>query len=71
MKTLDTVVAVQFVIGGLDRGLVALLSFELVKAVFGDMTILARLVYILVGLSAAYQSLQWEAIRRRRGLSRA
>ena len=71
MKTLDTLFAILLVIGGLNWGLVGLFSFDLVKAILGDMTFLSRLVYIVVGLSAVYQGLQWKAIRKRWGLAKA
>jgi len=31
-----------------------LFSFDLVAAIFGDMSVLSRIVYVLVGLSAVY-----------------
>ena len=71
MKTIDVVAAVLLVVGGLNWGLVGLLSFDLVKAIFGDMSILSRLVYILVGLSAVYQGVQWKAIQHRWALGTA
>ena len=71
MKALDTIFAVLLVIGGLNWGLVGLFSFDLVKAILGDMTFLSRVVYILVGVSALYQAIQWKAIQRRWGLARA
>ena len=71
MKTLDTIFAVLLVIGGLNWGLVGFFSFDLVKAILGDMTFLSRVVYILVGVSALYQAIQWKAIQRRWGLARA
>ena len=40
------------VIGGLNWGLVGLFNFDLVARIFGEMSILARLVYIVVALSA-------------------
>jgi uncharacterized membrane protein YuzA (DUF378 family) len=69
MKALDTIVAVLLVVGGLNWGLVGLFSFDLVATIFGNMSIVSRLVYILVGLSAVYQGLQWKAIQRRWGLA--
>ena len=39
-------------IGGLNWGLVGLFNFNLVSALFGDMSILSRIVYVLVGISA-------------------
>ncbi len=42
------------IIGGLNWGLVGAFNFNLVGMIFGDMSILARIVYILVGLSAIW-----------------
>ena len=42
------------IIGGLNWGLVGAFNFNLVSLIFGDMSILARIVYILVGLSAIW-----------------
>ncbi|MBC7364949.1 MAG: DUF378 domain-containing protein, partial [Candidatus Aminicenantes bacterium] len=39
---------------GLNWLLVGAFSFDLVKAIFGDMTTIARIVYILVGVAALY-----------------
>lgn len=65
MKTLDVVVAILLVIGGLNWGLVGFFKFDLVAAVFGNMSPLARIVYSLVGLSAVYQIFQWKSIQAR------
>lgn len=65
MKSLDVVVAILLVVGGLNWGLVGLLNFDLVATVFGDTSLLTRLVYVLVGVSALYQAMQWKAIQRR------
>jgi len=45
---------VLLVVGGLNWGLVGLIKLDLVKAIFGDMTILTRIIYLLVGVSAVY-----------------
>jgi len=65
MKKLDVLFAVLLVVGGLNWGLVGLLNFDLVASLLGKMSGLSRLVYVLVGLSAAYQALQLKAIHRR------
>lgn len=70
MKTLDVIVAVLLVIGGLNWGLVALANFDLVAFVtqaggFGAKNAFGALVYGLVGLSALYQGLMWRSIQRR------
>lgn len=48
------VALVLLIIGGLNWGLVGILNFDAVKYVLGDMTLIARIVYTLVGLSAVY-----------------
>ena len=40
------------IVGGLNWGLVGAFDFDLVAFLFGPMSILSRVVYILVGLSA-------------------
>ncbi|MBN1212836.1 MAG: DUF378 domain-containing protein [candidate division Zixibacteria bacterium] len=69
MKTFDIIVAALLVIGGLNWGLVGLLNFDLVAAIFGAGSTLGNLVYILVGLSAIYQVLQLKSIQRRWGVA--
>jgi len=70
MKTLDVIVAVLLVVGGLNWGLVALANFDLVAFLtssggFGMKNALGSVVYGLVGLSAIYQVLLWRSIQRR------
>jgi len=48
------VALVLVIIGGLNWGLVGALNFNLVAAIFGEASILTRLIYVLVGLSALY-----------------
>jgi uncharacterized protein len=65
MKGMDVLAAILLVVGGLNWGLVGLFDFNLVAALFGEMSILSIVVYSLVGLSAVYQTFQWKAIQRR------
>jgi uncharacterized protein len=65
MRNLDVLAAVLLVIGGLNWGLVGLAGFDLVAALFGPGTALARIVYGLVGLSALYQIASFRLIQRR------
>lgn len=51
---LDWIALVLLIVGGLNWGLVGLFDFDLVAALFGEMSALSRVVYILVGLSAIY-----------------
>ena len=54
LNGLDVVVLIILVIGGINWGLVGLANFDLVAFLFGPMSILSRIVYCLVGLSALY-----------------
>lgn len=65
MKTIDVLAATLLIVGGLNWGLVGLLNFDLVATLFGPMSILSRLVYSLVGLSAVYQAVQFKGIQHR------
>ncbi|MQW92172.1 DUF378 domain-containing protein [Acinetobacter wanghuae] len=52
--TIDWIAYVLAIIGGLNWGLVGAFNFDLVAAIFGEMSTLSRIVYVLVGLSAIY-----------------
>jgi uncharacterized membrane protein YuzA (DUF378 family) len=55
MRALNVITLVLLIVGGLNWGLVGALNFDLVAAIFGDMSPLSRIVYVLVGLAALYQ----------------
>ena len=66
MKLLDVIAAVLLIIGGLNWGLVGLFEFDLVATIFGGVDSgLARLIYVLVGVSAVYQAIQYKGIQSR------
>ena len=63
MKQLNALAAILTIVGGLNWGLVGLFNFDLVAAIFGGMSfgevnVASRIVYTLVGLSAAYLATQ-------------
>lgn len=51
METLQKIALAITIIGAVNWGLVGLLEFDLVAALFGEMTVLTRLVYSLVGIA--------------------
>jgi hypothetical protein len=72
VKTLDIVVALLLIVGGLNWGLWGFFQFDLVAALFGgNSAILSRIVYSLVGLAAAYQAIGWKTVRSRWGVAGA
>ena len=54
MSTIDWIAMTLLIVGGLNWGLVGLFNVDLVAMLFGEMTTVSRLVYLLVGLSALY-----------------
>jgi len=54
MKTVSIIAMILVIVGGLNWGLVGFFDFDLVAAIFGDMSVLSRIVYDLVGISALY-----------------
>jgi uncharacterized membrane protein YuzA (DUF378 family) len=52
---LNLLTLVLAIVGGVNWGLVGLFDLDLVAAIFGAGSVLARLVYVLVGLSALWQ----------------
>jgi len=65
MRALDIAVVILLVIGGLNWGLVGLMDFNLFSVLFGNMSIISRLIYALMGISAIYQAFQWNAVKSR------
>ena len=55
MRIINVVTLVLLIVGGLNWGLVCLFGFDLVAAIFGEMSALSRIVYTLVGVSAVWQ----------------
>jgi uncharacterized membrane protein YuzA (DUF378 family) len=55
VKALNILTLILVVVGGVNWGLVGLFNFDLVATIFGASSILSRLVYILVGISALWQ----------------
>lgn len=54
MSAVGWVAFVLVIVGALNWGLVGLFNFDLVATLFGDMSTISRVVYVLVGLSGLY-----------------
>lgn len=66
LNTWDWIALVLLIIGGLNWGLVGLFSFDLVAAIFGELSVVSRIVYILVGIAAvlvAVEAYRWGSAR--------
>lgn len=51
MDYLKNTALILTIIGALNWGLVGFFDFNLVSFIFGDLTILSKIVYMLVGIS--------------------
>lgn len=54
MKVIDKIALVLIIIGAINWGLIALFELDLVALLFGEMSVLSRIVYGLVGLSGLW-----------------
>ncbi len=54
MKALDYTVLTIILIGAINWGLIGFFDFDLVSSIFGQMTMLTRIIYALVGIGGLY-----------------
>ncbi|HOX40902.1 MAG TPA: DUF378 domain-containing protein [bacterium] len=54
LNTVDWVALVLLIIGGINWGLIGFFGWDLVAAIFGEMSAFSRIIYSLVGLSALW-----------------
>jgi uncharacterized membrane protein YuzA (DUF378 family) len=54
MKIIDKIALALIIIGAINWGLIGIFNFNLVDTIFGVMSIISRIIYILVGLSGLW-----------------
>lgn len=54
MKYVDCLALTIVIIGAVNWGLIGFFNFNLVAWLFGDMTLLSRIIYSLVGICGLY-----------------
>lgn len=54
MKALDYTVLTIVLIGAINWGLIGFFDFDLVSTLFGQMSILTRIIYAIVGIGGLY-----------------
>ena len=54
MKVIDVIALVLVIIGAINWGLIGIFNFNLVDAIFGVMSVISRIIYILVGISGLW-----------------
>jgi uncharacterized membrane protein YuzA (DUF378 family) len=54
LNAVDWLAMVLLIIGGINWGLIGLMNYDLVSALFGETTQASRIVYLIVGLAGLY-----------------
>lgn len=54
LNMFDYIVLVLVIIGAVNWGLIGFFHFDLVNVIFGNMTLLSRIIYSVIGLSGLY-----------------
>ena len=54
MKALDYTVLTIVLIGAINWGLIGFFDFDLVSTLFGQMSIITRIIYAVVGIGGLY-----------------
>lgn len=55
MGTLGWITFLLVIIGGLSWGLIGFFGYDVVAAIFGEMTTITKVIYGLIGLAALYE----------------
>ena len=53
-KPLDWTALTLLIIGAINWGLIGFFKFDLVATIFGEMSVLSRIIYALVGISGLW-----------------
>lgn len=64
LSMLDMIAMILMIIGGLNWGLVGIMDIDLVASILGAGSLLARIAYVLVGLSAIYVAITMPKMRK-------
>ena len=59
MRILRIIAYILVIVGAINWGLIGIFGFDLVASLFGDMSVLSRIVYTLVGISGILMLLSY------------
>ena len=63
VRTIDKMVFFLLLLGGLNWGLVGVFSWDLIGAIFGYMSAVTRIIFVLIGLAAVYRFVIWARVQ--------
>ncbi len=64
MKGLDYTILTIAIVGAINWGLIGIFRFDLVATLFGSMSWISRIVYILVGIAGLYLISMYGRVRQ-------
>jgi len=53
-SAIDWIALILVIVGGLSWGLVGIFDFDVVATIFGTMSTIARVVYVVIGVAALW-----------------
>lgn len=59
----DRIVLILLILAGLNWGFVGLFGWDFIGAIFGEMSGLTRVIYVLMGLSSVYRFICWARMK--------
>ena len=54
MKTIDYISLLIVIIGAINWGLIGIFQFDLIRVIFGNMSLVSRVIYTIVGICGLY-----------------
>lgn len=66
LNVIDLVALILVIVGGLNWAIVGIFHIDVISDVFGDMTILTRIIQILVGIAALHLFVVLEKLARQK-----
>ncbi len=58
-RVIDIISVVLLLIGGLNWGFIGFFGWDVLASIFGEMSVVTRAVYCLVGLAAVWRLVCW------------
>jgi len=65
LNSFDWLALILVIIGGINWGIYGIWGYDLVAVIFGSIAIIAKIIYILVGISAVYLAIASSSIGRK------
>lgn len=61
---IDIIAIFLTIIGGLNWGFIGFLNFDFISQIFGDLNVVTRIIYMIIGLSSLWLIFSFYKFRR-------